>query len=90
VISLNTIRVANNRTPGLTTFYVPSDSRAGKEHTCQFIRRGHRRRWLCTCENFTYDKFAKLRHCKHLKRIVTAAKEHGGVTRLVRAIQEAA
>lgn len=81
------IRVADNKTPGVRTFYVESRTVPGKEHTCQYVRRGKMRRWYCTCGDFTYRRLPKMRHCDHLKELVILAKGLGGVTKLVKALR---
>lgn len=81
------IRVANNKLPGLTTFYVPSRSEPGVEHTCQYIRRGKRREWLCTCKDFTYNCWPLGTHCDHLEQLVRLSKQYGGVRALAEVVR---
>jgi hypothetical protein len=78
------IRVADNKLRGVRTFYYPSRSRDGITHTCQFVRRGRRTFWYCTCEDFVYRRAPKGRHCDHIKDLRMAAKEIHGVVRLAK------
>jgi hypothetical protein len=77
-----TIRAANNRTIGVRTFYVTSESQPGTEYVAQFIRRSHQHRWFCDCADFKFRRLARRRHCKHLHRLTAMAREAHGVSRL--------
>ena len=37
-----------------------------KKHTQVRLRTKGMKRWLCSCENFLFEKSGKRRHCKHL------------------------
>jgi hypothetical protein len=77
-----TIRAANNRTPGVRTFYVQSESRPGNEYVAQYIRRAGQRRWFCDCSDFKFRRLARKRHCKHLRVLSAMSRAAGGVNRL--------
>jgi len=77
-----TIIAALNRTPGVRTFYVESESRPGTQYVAQFIRRARQRRWFCECRDFTFRRLAHKRHCKHLHQLTAMAREAHGVARL--------
>ncbi len=62
-----TVRTANNRTPGVRTFYVGSESRPGVEYVVQHIRRVGQKRWFCNCPDYTFRRLARKRHCKHIR-----------------------
>jgi predicted nucleic acid-binding Zn finger protein len=76
------IRAANNRTRGVRTFYVPSESDRSLEYVAQFIRRGHQRRWFCNCPDFTFRRLRGRRHCKHLRTLTALVREAHGISRL--------
>ncbi len=78
-----TIHAANNRTPGVRTFYVASESRPGAHYVVQFIRRAGQRRWFCDCADFKFRRLARKRHCKHARTLAALAKQAHGVSRLV-------
>ena len=78
-----TIRAANNRTPGVRTFYVASQSRVGAQYEVQFIRRAGQRRWFCDCGDFKFRKLARKRHCKHIHQLTALVREAHGVSHLV-------
>jgi len=78
-----TIRAANNRTPGVRTFYVASQSRVGAQYVVQFIRRARQRRWFCDCGDFKFRKLARKRHCKHIHQLTALVREAHGVSHLV-------
>ena len=78
-----TIRAANNRTPGVRTFYVTSQSRVGARYVVQFIRRAGQRRWFCDCGDFKFRMLARKRHCKHIHQLTALAREAHGVSHLV-------
>jgi hypothetical protein len=40
---------------------------SGKVYKFAYFRRPAFRGWLCSCENFLLNKFAKRKNCKHLK-----------------------
>ncbi len=42
---------------------------SGKTYKFAYFRRPNFRGWLCSCENFVLNKFAKRRNCKHLRFI---------------------
>lgn len=48
-------------------WYVTGDS--GKEYVVQFVRMNHQQRWICSCPDFLFRKFAAKRHCKHLHAV---------------------
>ncbi len=77
-----TIRAANNRTPGVRTFYVASESTPGVEYVIQFIRRARQRRWFCDCADFKFRRLARKRHCKHIHQLAERARLAHGVSRL--------
>jgi hypothetical protein len=77
-----TIRAANNRTPGVRTFYVGSESTPSVEYVVQFIRRARQRRWFCDCADFKFRRLARKRHCKHIHELAVLARLAHGVTRL--------
>jgi hypothetical protein len=81
-----TIRAANNRTSGVRTFYIASESRPGVQYVAQFIRRARQRRWFCDCPDFKFRRLAQRRHCKHLHEMTAMAREAHGVARLARSI----
>jgi hypothetical protein len=81
-----TIRAAHNRTSGVRTFYVASESQPGVEYVAQFIRRAGQRRWFCDCADFTFRRLARRRHCKHLHVLTALAREAHGVGRLATSI----
>lgn len=66
-----TISQANNHKPGISTYYVNSESRPGVRHVVMRVRRAHMDRWSCTCENFVFVRQARGsgRHCKHIKAV---------------------
>jgi hypothetical protein len=84
-----TIRAANNRTAGVRTFYVASESQPGIQYVAQFIRRGRQCRWFCDCPDFKFRRLARRRHCKHLHELTAMAREANGVGRLARAMSAA-
>ena len=69
-----TIRIANNHTKGVRTYYVVGDS--GNEYVVQFIRRAGMRRESCNCPDFTYRRSLKrtYRACKHIKEVRLARR----------------
>lgn len=77
-----TIRVANNRTPGVRTFYVSSESQPGTQYVAQFIGRSRQCRWFCDCADFKFRRLARRRHCKHLHELTAMAREAHGVAHL--------
>jgi hypothetical protein len=82
-----TIRSANNRTAGVRTFYVASESQPGVEYVVQFIRRSRQCRWFCDCSDFKFRRLSRRRHCKHARALATMAREAHGVSYLTRALQ---
>lgn len=78
-----TIRAANNRTPGVRSFYVASQSHVGAQYVVQFIRRAGQRRWFCDCGDFKFRKLARKRHCKHIHQLTALVREAHGVSHLV-------
>jgi hypothetical protein len=76
------IRSARNRTPGIRTFYVPSESNPDTRYVVQFIRRSRQRRWFCDCADFKFRKLARKRHCKHIHHLAALAHDARGVSRL--------
>jgi len=78
-----TIRAANNRTPGVRSFHVASQSRVGAQYVVQFIRRAGQRRWFCDCGDFKFRKLARKRHCKHVHQLTALVREAHGVSHLV-------
>jgi len=81
-----TIRAADNRTSGVQTFYVASESQPGTQYVVQHIRRAGQRRWFCDCADFKFRRLARKRHCKHLRQLAAMAREAHGVVRLAVAI----
>jgi hypothetical protein len=79
------LRVARSHRPGVIVFYVPSRSRENVEHTVHYVRRGRRRFWHCTCEDFTYNTMPIGQHCDHCKALRLMAKEYHGVSKLAKA-----
>lgn len=77
-----TIRAAHNRTPGVRTFYIASESKPETEYVAQFVRRAHQRRFFCTCPDFTFRRLSRRRHCKHLHELTARAREAHGISRL--------
>lgn len=76
------VRVADNKLQGVHTFYVESTS--GKEYVVQYIRRGHKRSYFCSCPDFLFRQLPLGRLCKHAKAIKLLVKEYHGVRRLVK------
>jgi predicted nucleic acid-binding Zn finger protein len=83
-----TIRAANNRTPGVRTFYVASESRLGTEYVAVHARRAHMNRWSCSCPDFLFRRQTKRTHrsCKHLRRLRSMARAAHGVSHLTRTV----
>src|SRR5580704_17302878 len=81
------VRAANNRTPGVRTFYVASESKPGVSYVVQFIRRSGQRRWFCDCADFKFRRLAEVRHCKHVHVVVAMARVAHGVSRLALSLQ---
>ena len=77
------VRAANNRTPGVRTFYVASQSRPGVQYVVQFIRRAGQRRWFCGCGDFKFRKLARKRHCKHIHQLTALVRQAHGLSHLV-------
>jgi predicted nucleic acid-binding Zn finger protein len=44
-----------------------------RKHTQVRIRTKGMKRWLCSCENFLFEKSGKRRHCRHLHEAKRAA-----------------
>jgi hypothetical protein len=42
-------------------------------HTVVRLRTKGMKRWLCSCENFLFEKSGKRRHCEHLHEAKRAA-----------------
>lgn len=59
-----TLRLPNRQHKGIKLLYVQSDSRPGRSHTVQRLRR---RGWFCSCEDFQFRRLARRRHCKHIR-----------------------
>ena len=78
-----TFRAASNRTQGVRTFYVSSESRPNTQYVVQHIRRAGQQRWFCDCADFKFRRLSVKRHCKHLRELATKAREVHGVSRLV-------
>jgi predicted nucleic acid-binding Zn finger protein len=83
-----TIRVANNHTPGVRTFYVASESKPGTQYVAVHTRRAHMNRWSCSCPDFLFRRQAKRTHrsCKHLRQLRSMARTARGVSCLAREI----
>jgi len=81
-----TLRVANNHTPGVCTFYVASESKSDVQYVAQHIRRSHQRRWFCDCADFKFRRLSRKRHCKHLRHLAALAREAHGISPLASAI----
>lgn len=67
-----TITTANNRTPGLRTFYVESETHPDQApYVVQHIRRAGMCRWSCTCKDFVFRRQLKGSHraCKHVRAV---------------------
>lgn len=77
-----TVHAAQNRTPGVRTFYVQSESQPGTRYIVQHVRRAHQRRFFCTCLDFVFRRLPRRRHCKHCREIAALAREAGGISRL--------
>ena len=77
------ITAANNRQPGVHTFYFCSNS--GAMYVVQNIRRARQRRWFCNCPDFIHRRIAHRRHCKHARLLARMARLADGVVRLSRA-----
>jgi predicted nucleic acid-binding Zn finger protein len=62
-----TVQFADNKTAGIKTVYVTSDS--GKQYVVQFVRRAGMRRESCNCPDFTFRGSTKKSHrsCKHIR-----------------------
>lgn len=75
-----TMQVANNKQPGVKTFYVEGDH--GTIYTVQYIRRNHQRRLYCSCADFLYRRLARKRHCKHAKFVAWIIRESHGIRQL--------
>ncbi len=82
----STIRTAGNRTPGRFLFYIGSESRPGREHAVQHIRRGHRRFWNCSCEDYQFRRLPHRRHCRHIRLTRELVSMAHGLRRLTVAI----
>jgi predicted nucleic acid-binding Zn finger protein len=69
-----TIRAANNKTPGVHTYYVASES--GNQYIVVHIRREGMNRWSCSCPDFLFRRQTRRSHryCKHLKTVVAAVR----------------
>lgn len=76
-----TILPASRRASGVQHFYVHSDS--GRDYVASYIRTAHRREWHCTCADFTFRRFARRRHCKHLHQLTAMVKLAGGLKNLL-------
>ena len=76
------IRVAQQRRPGVHTFYISSTWAVGVEYTLQLIRRNGLRRWQCSCPHFYFRCASRRRHCKHLRLLTAMARLARGVSRL--------
>lgn len=48
---------------------VGSNSRPGTVHRVNYIRSKSHRTFICTCENFIFDKFAKNRNCDCIRTL---------------------
>lgn len=68
-----TVRPASHHSPGISTFYVPSESLASAEYVVQHIRRRGMNRWQCSCPQFFFRCVARRRHCKHIHAVRAAA-----------------
>ncbi|HVA17320.1 MAG TPA: SWIM zinc finger family protein [Candidatus Dormibacteraeota bacterium] len=67
-----TITTANNRTAGLRTFYVESETHPERPpHVVQHIRRAGMNRWSCSCPDFIFRGQVKASHksCKHIRAV---------------------
>lgn len=84
MITQRPIRVAEDKRPGVTVFYCPSETEEAVDYVVQYIRRRRRRSWSCTCPDYVYDKLPVLRHCKHIRRVRIEAQEQGGVRKLAK------
>ena len=54
---------------------VLSDS--GEVYRFAYFRRPTFRGWICNCDSFTMDKFAKKRNCKHLHFVRAQVGRYG-------------
>ena len=50
---------------------------SGKTYQFAYFRRANFRGWICSCENFILNKFAKRQNCKHLKYIRADVGRYG-------------
>lgn len=67
-----TITQASNRTPGLRTFYVESETHPEQQpYIVQHIRRAGMNRWSCSCKDFIFRRQAKgtWKFCKHIRAV---------------------
>lgn len=64
-----TIKQANNKQPGVHTYYIHSDS--GADYVVVHVRRAGMNRWSCNCPDFTFRRQAKGTHrsCKHIRSV---------------------
>jgi len=60
------IQKSHNRQGRVKLFGSCMNALGMKKHTQVRIRTKGMKRWLCSCENFLFEKSGKRRHCKHL------------------------
>lgn len=82
------IRVADNKTQGVRTFYLQSQSKPDVEYSVSYIRRAHMARWSCQCPDFFHRRQVRRRNCKHIKALRQLAAEMGGLTKLIEAVRK--
>jgi len=79
---LKGIKAARDRIAGVRTFYVRGSH--GDRYVVQDIRREERRGLFCTCKDFTFRRLATRGRCRHIRRLLDAARRAHGITRLYR------
>lgn len=79
-----TLRLADNKKPGVQTFYLGSESAPGKEYIVQLVRRAGMRRWACSCPDYIFRGATKASHnsCKHIRKAQEDLSQAGGLRRL--------
>lgn len=65
------IQIQRSKVRGDVKVYasVQSRSRPETQHRVVYIRNKNMRRWLCSCENFLFNRVGKNRNCDHIKAI---------------------
>jgi len=88
---MSNLHTSDDKTPGVRTFRIQSDSDADTWYTIKRIRRpksyhgaGIRNRWICTCNDFINRRMLANTHCKHIKRVRAYAQFVGGVSKIPR------